>query len=217
MYYDSKSIMKFLTHWTTAFITLFVITFIGLQDYSFKETLRLKSFDYMLANEEISQSQDITIITIDEEAIEKYGQWPWPRDVLAHIILELRNVQTGIIVMPILFSEPDRFDGDWVFCEALEMGTVIAQTGTTQKRTSNPVSRGVAKIGNPLDYLFEWPGMVGPDVDLAVCADNVYLSQDVLSKEEEIFRRWKDHRRRVFKDDFAPVLQHRGRILSPSG
>ena len=165
--------MKFLTHWTTAFITLFVITFIGLQDYSFKETLRLKSFDYMLANEEVSQSQDITIITIDEEAIEKYGQWPWPRDVLAHIVLELRNAQTGIIVMPILFSEPDRFDGDWVFCEALEMGTVIAQTGTTQKRTSNPVPRGVAKIGNPLDYLFEWPGMVGPDVELAECADGV--------------------------------------------
>ena len=165
--------MKFLTHWTTAFITLFVLTFIGLQDYSFKETLRLKSFDYMLANEEVSQSQDITIITIDEEAIEKYGQWPWPRDVLAHIILELRNAQTGIIVMPILFSEPDRFDGDWVFCEALEMGTVIAQTGTTQKRTSNPVPRGVAKIGNPLDYLFEWPGMVGPDVELAECADGV--------------------------------------------
>ena len=62
--------MKFLTHWTTAFITLFVLTFIGLQDYSFKETLRLKSFDYMLANEEVSQSQDITIVTIDEEAME---------------------------------------------------------------------------------------------------------------------------------------------------
>ena len=45
--------------------------------YSFKETLRLKSFDYLLANEDKSPSQDITIITIDEEAIEKYGQWFW--------------------------------------------------------------------------------------------------------------------------------------------
>ena len=44
--------MKFLTHWLTAFVTLFVLTYIGLQDYSFKETLRLKSFDYLLANEE---------------------------------------------------------------------------------------------------------------------------------------------------------------------
>ena len=33
------------------------------------------------------------------------------------------------------------------FCETLTYGTVIAQTGTAQKRTSNPVPRGVAKIG----------------------------------------------------------------------
>ena len=165
--------MKFLTHWTTAFITLFFLTYIGLQDISFKETLRLKSFDYLLANEEKSQSQDITIITIDEQAIEKYGQWPWPRETLAKLIIDLRQAQTGIIVMPILFSESDRFDGDKVFCETLTYGTVIAQTGTTQKRTSNPVPRGVAKIGNPLSFLFEWPGMVGPLPELAECANGV--------------------------------------------
>ena len=102
--------MKFLTHWTTAFITLFVITFIGLQDYSFKETLRLKSFDYMLANEEVSQSQDITIITIDEEAIEKYGQWPWPRDVHAHIILELRLDKEYGYILNIVQSEFEMYD-----------------------------------------------------------------------------------------------------------
>ena len=97
--------MKYFTHWTTAFITLFVLTYIGLQDPWVKEVLRLKSFDYLLANEEKSQSKDITIITIDEEAIEKYGQWPWPRNLLADLIVNLRQAQTGVIVMPILFSE----------------------------------------------------------------------------------------------------------------
>jgi len=162
-----------LTHWTTAFITLFVLTYIGLQDPSGKEILRLKSFDYLLANEEITPSQDVTIITIDEEAIEKHGQWPWPRDTLANLIVELRQAETGIIVMPILFSEPDRFGHDETFCEALGYGTVIAQVGTTQKRTSNPVPRGVAKIGNPLDFLYEWSGMVGPTPELANCTQGV--------------------------------------------
>ena len=164
---------KLLTHWTTAFITLFVLTYIGLQDPSIKEILRLKSFDYLLANEEKSKSQDITIITIDEEAIEKYGQWPWPRDILADLIVNLRSAETGIIVMPILFTESDRFGGDWEFCQTLGYGTVIAQVGTTQKRTSNPVPRGVAKIGNPLDFLFEWPGMLGPLPELAQCTQGV--------------------------------------------
>ena len=164
---------KLLTHWTTAFITLFILTYIGLQDPWVKEVLRLKSFDYLLANEEKSPSQDITIITIDEEAIEKYGQWPWPRDKLADLIVNLRQAETGIIVMPILFTESDRFGGDWEFCEKLGYGTVIAQVGTAQKRTSNPVPRGVAKIGNPLNFLFEWNGMLGPLPELAKCTQGV--------------------------------------------
>ena len=164
---------KLLTHWTTAFITLFVLTYIGLQDPSGKEILRLKSFDYLLANEEVSPSKDITIITIDEEAIEKYGQWPWPRNVIADLIVELRQAETGIIVMPILFSEQDRFGHDEYFCDVLGYGTVIAQVGTTQKNTSNAVPRGVAKIGNPLNFLYEWPGMVGPELFLSQCAAGV--------------------------------------------
>ena len=165
--------MKYLTHWTTAFVTVLLLTYIGLQDPWGKQILRLKSFDYLLANEPATPSQDITIVTIDEEAIEKYGQWPWPRNVLADLIVNLRQAQTGVIVLPILFSEEDRFGHDQEFCITLGYGTVIAQTGTTQKRTSNPVPRGVAKIGNPLDFLYEWPGMTGPLPELANCSQGV--------------------------------------------
>ena len=164
---------KILSHWSIAFVTLIALTYIGLQDPWVKEILRLKSFDYVLQNEEKTPSQSVTIVTIDEAAIEEHGQWPWDRDVLANLILQLRNAETGIIVMPILFSEEDRFGSDEVFCETLTYGTVIAQTGTAQKRTSNPVPRGVAKIGNPLPHLFEWNGMVGPLPKLAECANGV--------------------------------------------
>ena len=164
---------KILSHWSIAFITLIALTYIGLQDPWVKEILRLKSFDYVLQNEEKTPSQSVTIVTIDEAAIEEHGQWPWDRDVLANLILQLRNAETGIIVMPILFSEEDRFGSDDTFCETLTYGTVIAQTGTAQKRTSNPVPRGVAKIGNPLPHLFEWNGMVGPLPKLAECANGV--------------------------------------------
>jgi len=164
---------KILSHWTIAFVTLIVLIYIGLQDPWAKEILRLKSFDYVLQNEVKTPSEAVSIVTIDEQAIEKYGQWPWKRDILADLILNLRNAQTGIIVMPILFSEEDRLGGDDVFCEALTYGTVIAQVGTTQKNTSNAVPRGVAKIGDPLPFLFEWPGMVGPLPLLAECTAGV--------------------------------------------
>jgi len=153
---------KLFTHWTFAFVTLFALTWVGLQDPHIKEILRLKSFDLQFQAQEKVISQDIAIVEIDEKAIELHGQWPWKRDVLAGLIEELRQAEVGVIVLPILFSEEDRLGGDMVFAEALNGNfVVVAQTGSHQT-TQNGYPRGVAKIGNPLEFLFEWPGMVGP-------------------------------------------------------
>ena len=164
---------KFLTHWTFSFITLIALTFIGLQEPYVKEILKLKSFDILIQQEEKQVSQDIGIITIDEEAIEKYGQWPWSRDVLAKIINDLRRDGVGVIMIPILFSEEDRLGGDDILANTLiDNGVVIAQVGTSQIN-KNSVPRGVAKIGNPLPYLFEWDGMLGPISKLGQNANGV--------------------------------------------
>ena len=152
---------KILTHWTIAFITLFVLTYIGFKDPQVKEILRLKGFDLLLQSEKRIQSQDIGIVTIDEKSIEKYGQWPWKRDILADLIIKLREQGAGIIVIPILFSEEDRLGGDNALTSVLEYGIVIAQVGTNNIN-KNSVPRGVAKINDPLPFLFEWGGMLGP-------------------------------------------------------
>ena len=153
---------KFLTHWTFSFITLIALTFIGLQEPYVKEILKLKSFDILIQQEEKELSQDIGIVTIDEKAIEKYGQWPWSRNVIAEVITNLRQSGAGVIMIPILFSEEDRLGGDDILSQTLiDNGVVIAQVGTSQIN-KNSVPRGVAKIGNPLPYLFEWDGMLGP-------------------------------------------------------
>ena len=153
---------KIFTHWTFAFFTLFVLTWIGLQDPQIKEVARLKSFDFQFQSQEKFISNDIAIVTIDEKSIEKYGQWPWNREVLAETIIKLRSQGAGVIIMPILFSEPDRLGGDGKFAMTLNGNfVVVAQTGSHQT-TQNGYPRGVAKIGNPLEFLFEWPGMVGP-------------------------------------------------------
>jgi adenylate cyclase len=164
---------KILTHWTIAFVTLFVVTFIGLQDPQIKEILRLKSFDLLLQSEPKEISQDIAVVTIDEKAIEKYGQWPWNRSVLGDIIGQLREAEVGIIVLPILFSEEDRLGGDQTLSNYIyQNGVIIAQVGTNQTN-KNSVPRGVAKIGDPLPYLFEWGGMLGPIPQLGEVADGV--------------------------------------------
>jgi len=161
---------KILTHWTLAFITLAVLMAWGLKDPFVKEIARLKSFDLIQQYDTPTVSEDVVIVEIDEQSIEQYGQWPWKRTVLADVIWRLREAGAGIIVLPILFSEEDRLGGDWDLAEALvENGIVIAQAGTTQTN-KNAVPRGVAKIGDPLPWLYEWPGMLGP---IPVLGDNV--------------------------------------------
>ncbi len=153
---------KYITHWSVTFVTALIIFMFHYGNSTIVESVRLKQFDLLQQTDEQYLSQDIGIVAIDEAAIEKYGQWPWKRDVIADIIWKLREAGAGIIVIPILFSEPDRLGGDQILAEALvDNGVVIAQTGTTSVNR-NSVPRGVAKIGDPLPFLFEWPGMLGP-------------------------------------------------------
>jgi len=161
---------RILTHWTLAFITLAVLMAWGLKDPFVKETARLKSFDLIQKYDTPTMSEDVVIVEIDEKSIEQNGQWPWKRTVLADVIWRLREAGAGIIVLPILFSEEDRLGGDMDLAQALvQNGIVIAQAGTTQTN-KNAVPRGVAKIGDPLPWLFEWPGMLGP---IPLLGDNV--------------------------------------------
>jgi adenylate cyclase len=147
-----------------------VILFAHYNDGAIVETARLKQFDFLQQTDTPVLSQDIGIVAIDEAAIEKYGQWPWNRSVLADIILKLREQGAGVIVLPILMSEEDRLGGDMILAESIvSNAVVIAQTGSTEIN-KNSVPRGVAKIGDPLPYLYEWPGMLGP---IPILGDNV--------------------------------------------
>ena len=165
--------LRVLTHWTLPIITLFIIAYLRLQDGYFTEVVRLNSFDYLQSTDVTVQSKDVVIVELDESAVEQFGQWPWPRNVLADIVWKLRENGAGIIVMPILFSEPDSHGMDMEFIQNIAgNGVIIAQVGTTQTN-KNAVPRGVAKIGNPMPWLFEWPGMLGPIELLGINADGV--------------------------------------------
>ena len=156
------------------FITVFALTLTGLQDPYIKETLRLKSFDLLQINQDRTTSNEIVIINIDEKSMEQYGQWPWKRSVMADIVERVRANEGGVIVFPILFSEQDRLGGDEAFAAAIQdNGVVLAQVGTAQSQKNNAVPRGVAKIGDPLPWLFEWPGMLGPIESLSTAAGGV--------------------------------------------
>jgi adenylate cyclase len=139
------------------------------------QVLRLKSWDFLQTTLPKVHSNDVVIVEIDEKSVPKYGQWPWDRKDIADIIDKLRAGGAGIIVIPAVFSEPDRAKGDDVLAKKIkENGVVIAQTVTTQTKKPDAQRRGVAKVGeDPAPFLYAWPGALKPINILANNADGV--------------------------------------------
>ena len=156
---------KILTHWSVALLTVFAITYLAWNNPTLVQVAKLKAFDYQLQNEEVVVDDNLIYVTLGEKSIEENGQWPWPRDKIANLIWELRQEGAGIIILPILFSEEDRFGKDQDLWDALNMnGVVIAQTGSSQKTTTG-VFRPVNMVGGNKDAsnnLFTYNGMLPP-------------------------------------------------------
>ena len=50
----------------------------------------------------------VRILDIDEESLRTFGQWPWPRDLLARILNRLTEAGVAVIALDMLQQEPDR-------------------------------------------------------------------------------------------------------------
>ena len=50
----------------------------------------------------------VRIVDIDDETLERHGQWPWPRTQVAELVLRLSEMGAATTVFDIVFAEPDR-------------------------------------------------------------------------------------------------------------
>ena len=143
-------------------------------DPFFIETARLKGLDYYQNKQERVKSENIAIIEIDESSLDEYGQWPWKRDLIATGIIKAFESGAQLVVIPILFAEPDRLGGDKELINILnEVPVIIGQSASTKGKGS-PVPRGLATIGESLDnWLFDYPEAIGPVKELGEAAAGV--------------------------------------------
>lgn len=142
------------------------------------ESISLKGFDTLLASDEVSQSDNVVVVNIGEPSIEQYGQWPWDRRDLGRAIGRIQELGASAIVVPVIMSEKDRAGGDKDLASVLSRtNSIIAQAPTTQNKKPDAVRRGVAIIGGePLDWLYTWPGALAPYQPLADVAAGVGTS-----------------------------------------
>ena len=109
------------------------------------EILKLKVFDVWVKEQPTSNL--FVTLDITEEDVQREGGWPFPRDQLAEIHLELLERGAMGVGYVIAFSEPDRFGGDEVFAHSLSLHpSVLAMFETDNQQY--PQTTGTVILGD---------------------------------------------------------------------
>ena len=148
-----------LSPWT-ALATLALVLAVRVADPTFVESVRLRYFDTLITNKAPTENNVYTV-AIDEAALDRYGQWPLPRDEYAKIIQNLYQRNAGLVVLNVLMAEPDRTGGDAVLANALKQYPVILPSVPSERTKNPPKVPGSAVIGSEhLGQVIQYPGLI---------------------------------------------------------
>jgi adenylate cyclase len=155
-----------LSPWT-ALVTLLLILSVRVADPSFVESVRLRYFDTLITSK-APVDNEIYVVNIDESALDKWGQWPFPRTTYAGIIQELYKRNAGLVVWNVMMPEADRFGGDAALAKVLEENPVVLANIPSSK-DKNTARKPGAVILNPeyMNQIINYPGMIAniPDIE----------------------------------------------------
>ena len=159
---------KILTSPWTALLTLALVVGIRVADPTFVESVRLRYFDTLVTSKP-AELIGVSVVNIDEKSLEKYGQFPFSRDVYAKIIRDLYSRNAGLVVFNVLTPDRDRMGHDGEYVQALrQYPTVLPNIGSTVQR-NNPRVPGSVVIGPFQEQFIDYPGIIAniPQVEQA--------------------------------------------------
>ncbi|MEY4431916.1 MAG: hypothetical protein RLZZ44_46 [Bacteroidota bacterium] len=175
-----------LSPWT-ALLTLFVVAAIKFTNPTFVESIKLRYFDQLITNKTPTENPIYTV-NIDEAALNKYGQWPFNRQIYADIINDIYARGASIVVWTVLMPEADRQGGDAAFAEALKNHPVILSNIPSSVGKNTPRPNGAAIVNsNFIDRIYNYPGVIAniPDLEnsaVGVGTTNVFPEIDGVNR-----------------------------------
>ena len=127
----------------------------------FIQQTELRLYDTMLSARTSPAKTPIPVMVgIDDESLQAYGQWPWPRYRLARLVQRLRELGADVIALDILMPEPDRTSPEINMAEREREFTSSPAVAMTARRDSN--SRRLADVlaggRTILGYYFNFSG-----------------------------------------------------------
>jgi len=181
--------MNHFTKWWTVLITIGLFALLQINNPGFIQSLSYNYYDLLQNQKEVNNVEDIVLVNIDEKAIAKEGQWPWPRDILAGYI---GSAPPGnLYVLNILFSEPDRFGQDQKLAEALyQQATVLSSAPSSQLSDGVGSHVGVALFGEQNEnWTYKFTGLLYPIDNLANVAFGVGATVAIPDEPTGVVRR----------------------------
>ena len=166
-----------------------VLTGIRIDNSDTVKILRYKTWDhFQKIQPRKTVSNAVTVVNITEQDLEKYGQWPWPRHVMAMLHARLSDAGAILVNYNILFAEPDRMgskqylnsmpmdeetrkqleqillDTDQVFSSVLKQSkrAILMMSVKNTADTNLPSATPVIEKGNVKPWLYEFEGIVSP-------------------------------------------------------
>jgi adenylate cyclase len=179
--------MKWLYSGYAVAVSILLLLALRVFDPTPLQSLRGQVFDSYQQLDEIVQSEDIVLINIGEKSLAKYGQYPFPRQYYAQMVVDVAMKNGGVLGWTIMFPEADRFGGDDSFAGMMTQNVmnvpgarrnpvnynVISQTPSVKGIKSSGPHIGTGTIG-PVpakDYLLKWPNLV-TNIDTLESASN---------------------------------------------
>jgi adenylate cyclase len=101
----------------------------------------------------------VSVVNIDEKALEQYGQFPFSRNTYGSIIRELYRRNAGLVVFNVLTPDRDRMGQDSAYIQTLRQYPTILPNVGSQTSRNTPKVPGSVVIGP-----FERPFIVYPGI-----------------------------------------------------
>ena len=179
---------KILTSPWTALITLALVVTLRVADPTFVESVRLRYFDTLITSK-APEVIGVSVVNIDEKALEQYGQFPFSRDIYGKLIGDLYSRNAGLVVFNILTPDRDRMGRDGAYIQALrQYPTILPAVGSTTSRNvaRNPGSIIIGPYG--LDAFVTYPGIIANQPGIESAAAGVGIT-NTLPEVDGVVRR----------------------------
>jgi len=192
--------MKIFTSIWMVIVFAVVLTGIRVDNSDTVKIMRYKTWDkFQQIQPRADVSDRVVVVNITESDLKRYGQWPWPRHILAMFHAGLSDSGAVLVNYNVLFAEADRMGGkeylksfpmteeireqlstiltdtDGIFSYALKESNNAVLMMSVKNESDNiiPKTTKIIQKGDVLPWLYEYEGIVPPLTLLTVGAKGI--------------------------------------------